>query len=186
MDISQLTGRAGYIAVKQLTKIYGVTADIYFPIQANNLKHGYKDDDIEYPEEAEETAKVLIPTLFKSKTNTESIMEDFEGGEMFMYTPAKLKLPYYAKVVARLKSGKIMNFKIEDIPKIYDDEGIIFQKYTLIPFVSIDIERNRDEFNDMKEYEDELEDDDLFLTNDNLISEDENRGSIKYKYDPIN
>ena len=186
MKITQLVGRAGYIAVKQLTRVYGVECDIYFPIKANNLKHGYRDDDIEYPLEANETVKVLIPALFRKRVNNDALIEDFENTDTFMYGPKNLDVPNYSKIITRLKSGKILNYKVDEIDAISDDEvDLVFRKYKLIPVTSIDINRNREEFQDMLELEDERASEGLFLTNTSLISETLNRGTVKNKYDPI-
>jgi len=145
-------------AVKVLTKIYGIEADIYFPLSVNNLKHGVRDNDITYNEEAELSAKVLIPAFFKDKVESDPLGSDFENDGYYLYYTLA-EIPDYSKLVLKTPKNSIQNFQVVQFRGVSDDEQLIYGKYELIPLSKIDIAVNQEEFEVALEHkEDYLED----------------------------
>lgn len=173
-------------AVKLLTKVYGVEADIYFPISINNVKHGVRDNDITYATEPDLSRKVLIPYIFKLNDEAELFSVDFENDGRFLFIESTVKIPDYSKIILRKAKLDIQNFQVHRFKGIDDDEQTIYGKYELVPLTAIDIEANRDEF--INDLEEQLSDEFMNIP-DNLLDMDgsklEDKGTLYEERDKI-
>ncbi len=153
-------------AIRVLKKHFGVEGEVYYPLGWNNEQHGYKDDDISYPEDPDYTGKILIPALFRRQSETLALLDAFyEPGDFTLFEENNtIYHPKYSKIVLRYQ-GMIRNFRIDDITAIKDDlaenkEDVLWRKYHLVPDVTTSIQQNRDELLDalIKEVEPDNED----------------------------
>lgn len=177
--------------VKVLTKQFGFEGDIYFPLAVNNLKHGFRDNDIEYNnEEPDISQKLLIPSLLRAKENSPLIVIDENDGT-FLWVQNTLVLPELSKIILRNKTGVIQNFQILKRHTAKDDERIIYGKYELVPLTKIDVEINREELEDNLDLsEDEAEDykilqDDLSMPEEQVEEESTPSYTDDKTYSPI-
>lgn len=136
-------------AIEALTKVFGFSGDIYYPLEFKSKQHGFRDEDVTYRDEPEETT-VLIPALFRDSNATLSKLDPFtEEGDRIMYAPSYINYPKYSKVIVRY-DGKTSNWIINEVLVKKDDDldTIIFRRYVLVPSVSHDVERAREELVD--------------------------------------
>jgi len=135
-----------------LTKLYGVQADIYLPVNYKDQSRGFVSNDIEYNDEPEFSQKILFPFIFKFKNKTMGVVDElFPDDDKVIYLYKDIMdLPKFSKIVFSTIDG-YTQFIINDVVEIKDDEQIILRKAYLIPDMSFDDEN--------KEYlEERLED----------------------------
>lgn len=145
---------------KQLTKFYGVQADIYKLEKqydpAQDL-HGFFDDLQNYERQPYFTGKVLIPSLFRRRQSTNlSVLDPFVDSDQYLYIPADREVYLNSLVVCRLKNQRILNFRVSEISNISNEAGEIINRHSLVPITSTDILRNKNEIK--KNLEQELKD----------------------------
>ena len=171
-------------SISALTRIFGVECDIYFPTKYNNTQHGFKDNDISYNEDSDISSKLLIPSIFKNRQESyNKIMDPFSDGDIICYTTVDFQFPRYSKVVTRMKSG-VLEYIIDNIETISDDEGAFFYKYALIPYTGVDVLSSIDEINDSLELEyDNMEDG--LEHNEDVVEKDTNVNDNNIIYEPI-
>lgn len=139
--------------IRQLTKFYGVQADIYeLRNQANPRSdlQSFYDDLQNYNTVPYLQVKVLIPSLFRRRgTNPLSILDPYSmAEENYLYHMADEVLKLNSLVVCRLKSGKIFNYRIAETQTISNDAGEITYKYLIVPVTSMSLDFNLNEIKD--------------------------------------
>ncbi len=150
------------MAITQLTEMFGVVSELYLPkgltgidndnkLRANKL-HGYNDDDIEFEQEPFFFGKVLIPSYFrKINSHDNTYFRDLnDQRDLFAYLPRDLSIPTYTKIVVKEKDDNFVSFKVEQQIENRANSLVIWQKYLISPFATIEEEdlRRIDRFNE--------------------------------------
>lgn len=175
-------------AYKQLTKFYGVNADIYKLLTqdrpASEL-HGFMDDLQNYERQPYYSGKVLIPSLFRRRQSTNlAVLDPFVDSDQYLYIPADREVLLNSLVVCRLKTGRILNFRVSEISNISNEAGEIINRHSLVPVTSMDILRNTNEIK--KQLKKELEDWKAGKLNNGSTTQPNFNAGNGMHYEPIN
>lgn len=134
---------------KQLVKFYGVDVNLYRLINQSvpdNKLHGFLDDANNYERQPYFIGKVLIPSLFKRRNQTNlAALDPFVDADQYLYVPAGQEILLHTLVVCRLPSKRILNFRVTSISEIHNDAGLIVSRHSIVPVLSVDILRNTNE-----------------------------------------
>lgn len=121
-------------AIEALTKVFGVDAKLYYPLESNSKLHGFIDNDIVYREEPEDI-RALIPALFRTGNQVLAALDPFhDDGERLLYAPDYVSYPRFSKLVL-LYEGTTLTFLINEVLEKKDDETgeVIMRKYVVVP-----------------------------------------------------
>lgn len=149
ITITKFLRKGGIKAYNQFTKYYGLEADLYKLKTQNNPAsdlNSFYDDLQNYEDKPYLSRKVLIPSIFRRRSTTNlSMLDPFIDSDIYMYIPADVKIYLHTLVVVRTLSNKLINYRVSEIHEINNDAGLIVGRYTLVPVISIDIEKNKEE-----------------------------------------
>ena len=124
--------------LKSLSKSYGVTTSIYFPIKLDE-NFGGKGSNVKYASEASYEEKMLIPSLLREKVSgSAGIIDPFSDDANTLFLPGSAYIPNYSKVVVSMSKGEaVAVFRVDSCSVIKDDEYIYLRKYALMPISDI-------------------------------------------------
>jgi len=134
-------------AIVSLTKIYGLDAKIYKPLEIEDLQHGFSSNNIKWDRENSIEQRILIPYYFKTQQSSFSVFDPlYKANEIIMYLVADLDYPKYSLINIITPKGTPASFIIDNKLEIKDDEVVIFRKYKLVPHLTLDTDEFRDNY----------------------------------------
>lgn len=149
-SVTRVLKRPANKTFEQLCKFYGVNADIYRlanPLHAVKSLHGIYDNDLDYESEpVYKNLRVLIPSIYRRRNAMSLVFLDpFIDSDTYLYVPDSIDIPDYALIIGRLPNKKLFNFKVVAHDAVGNDSGWLIHRYSIVPVLTQDIERNREE-----------------------------------------
>lgn len=185
ITVTRLLRNPGIKLIRQLTKFYGVQADIYALKDQANPKsdlNSFFDDAQNYNTVPYLQVKVLIPSLFRRRgTNPLSILDPYSmADEDYLYHMADEVIKLNSLVVCRLKSGKIFNYRVTEAHTISNDAGEITYKYLIVPVTSMNLNFNLNEIKSNAEKETKAREDKSLVNYSSTISNFDAKNAYEY------
>jgi hypothetical protein len=136
--------------IKHSIRQRGMSADIYYPKQYQSIRAGYDESILYSDEEPNFSQKILVSGLMGQKFNFIGFVDNYDSNDYKMFISSNEKIPKNSLIICKQPNGKILNFKVDKVPEVGEDETIdILRYYVLVPANILRKNKNEEEFDNV-------------------------------------